>query len=249
MSFGNCEAFSFGHIAGDEFRILTRMDRDKENIVIDERDLQNSIANKTCDRYGTLALILYDSQPVSVAGVTNYDYSKPLAENSEEKPILYTVLRTENKLGEFPDSGFVLALYGFDRTNIEQYRTKIEPVTKADEDLINRHNDTIFFENTKKDVHGVEVEYETVKTDINGDGLSDLVVLSTWSDKALPQGVVYISVYVLSGITGDNLTRYDILPFTKIRKSRFYLFQLVDLNNDGRKEIIIRKNREGNDFL
>jgi hypothetical protein len=247
VSFGNCEKFSFGHIAADEFRIFTRMDRDKENVVIDEQDLKGSIANKTCDRYGTLALILYDSQPVSVASVTNYDYSKPLAENSEEKPILYTVLKTENRIGDYPDSGFVMALYGFDRSNIEQYKTNISPVTKADEDLINGHNDTIFYENTKKDVHGVGVEYETIKTDLNGDGHDDLAVLSTWTDKALPQGVIYITVYVLSDITGSNLTRYDILPFTKVRKSRFFLFQLVDLNNDGRKEIIIRKNREGSD--
>jgi hypothetical protein len=98
-----CPSFAIGHIAIDQFRVQTRFlasasDHDK---VFQQNDLQQALATLSCDKAKQKALIYYDSKPVAIASIESFDYSKPLAENSEMKPEFYTVLKVEKKLADF----------------------------------------------------------------------------------------------------------------------------------------------------
>lgn len=244
----DCPSFAIGHIAGNKFRIYSRFLKSVEKPEIDEKDLQQSIAKATCDRAGQTALIYYDSVPIALATVESYDYSKPFGDASKDKPVVYTVLALDKKLDDLPESGYIVAVFNFDPKNMNFYKTIDLEVTPDDEQIISGSADTIYYQVIGKDPVKTEVEYSSIKTDLNTDGIKDMAVLTTWTDPELPKNVHYIAVFNLHKQTDENKNlRYPVFPITKIRKSKFYLFQVVDVDNDGYKETILRKERNGED--
>ncbi|MEI6093176.1 MAG: hypothetical protein WCQ47_05780, partial [bacterium] len=92
-----------------------------------------------------------------------------------------------------------------------------------------------------------DVEYSSLKTNLDNTD-KEIAVLAMWTDKKLPKGIHYVSAFNLHGSKQNSQTkRYSLFPITKIRKSVLNLFQVVDIDNDGYKETILRKERDGVD--
>lgn len=245
---GDCLGFAMGHIAGEDFRINTRVLSSSKLVPIDENDVRGWIAKNTCDRGEQEALIYYNSRPVAIAQVTSFDYSKPLGEKSNERPILYTVLKTKKVATVLPTSGYVIAVFDYDQKNMDFYDKIETTMSKADEELIGGSCDTIYYEIVGKDPSKTEIEYTAIKTDldINGDKL--ISVLATWNDPELPRTVKYLSIFnIHQSQKASGSKRYQLFPINKVRNSSFSIFQIADVDNDGYKETIIRKERESSD--
>ncbi|MFH1223668.1 MAG: hypothetical protein V1647_04930 [Pseudomonadota bacterium] len=242
-----CETYAVGHIVGDEFRVETRFIRANGIEYVDESDLQASIYKNSCDRSGQTALMYYDSKPIALASVSNYDYSKPFGDRSEMSPIVYTILKAEKRLAAIPDNGYVIAVYDYDENNMDFYKDVQTEMNKEDEDLIAGSCNTIYYQVIGKEPEKVETEYNAVKTELDRNGTKILSVMANWVDPALPKGVYYVAIFNLHRKKGVGSTRYPIFPITKVRKSSFHLFQIVDVDNDGYKETFIRKERDGID--
>jgi len=245
---GECPAFALGHIAGEDFRINTRVLSSSKLIPIDENDIMGWISKNTCDRGGQKALIYFNSHPVAIAEIKSFDYSKPLGEKSNERPILYTVLKTIKRSTVTPTSGYIVAVFDYDQNNLDFYDKIETEMSKADEELIGGSCDTIYYEVVGKDASKTEIEYSAIKTDldINGDKLISVVAL--WTDPALPKTVKYLSIFnIHKDEKKSGSKRYQLFPIDKIRNSNFSISQIVDVDNDGYKETIIRKERGSND--
>ena len=64
----------------------------------------------------------------------------------------------------------------------------------------------------------------------------------------MPKGVNYNAAFNLHQTKkGDQMSRYPLFSITKMRKSKMFLSQVVDIDNDGYKETILRKERNGVD--
>ncbi len=244
----DCPSFAIGHIAGEDFRINTRLFYDSKQKPIDENNIREWIAKNSCDKAGTQALIYYNSKPVAIAEIQSYDYSKPFAEKSNEKPILYTVLKPQKKATVLPNSGYIVAVFNYDQKNIDFYDRVETEVSKEDESLIAGSSDTIYYEVIGKDPSKTEIEYNAIKTDLNTAGDKLICVLSTWNAPELSSLVRYLAIYNIhktNNNTGSK--RYQLFPINKVRNSKFDIFQVIDLDNDGYKETIIKKERESFD--
>ncbi len=244
----DCASFSLGHIAGDKFRIISRFLRSVEDPQIDENNLAETIAKITCDRAGQQALIFYDSRPVAIASVESYDYSKPVAVDTKERPLVYSVMTVTKKFSDFPDNGYVVAVFDYNDKYMDFYNKLDTSSEKADEDLISGSVDTIYYQVIGEDPSKTEVEYSSLKTDLNTDGNQEIAVSAVWTDKKLPAGVHYIAAFNLHKAKGSTkVNRYPLFPITKTKKANLYLFQVVDIDNDGYKETILRKEKNGID--
>jgi len=244
-----CESFAIGHIAIDNFRVQTRFlaSASDHDTVFQQNDLQKALATLSCDKAKQKALIYYDSKPVAIASIESFDYSKPLAENSEIKPEFYTVLKVEKKLADFPDNGYVIAVYDYYDSRMDFYNSVDKKITEDDEKLIAGSCDTIYYQVIGKDPQKTEIEYAAIKTPLNMSGMKSLSVLASWMDKSLPKGVNYNAIFNLHIKKDGSASRHPLFPITKVRNSSFHLFQILDLNNDGYKETVVRKNRDSND--
>ena len=243
-----CASYAIGHIAMTEFRVETRFlaSASDQDEVFKQGDLQKALATLSCDKAKRTALIYYDSKPVAIASVERFDYSKPLADNSDLKPEFYTVLKVEKKLAEFPTDGYVVAVYDYDESKMDFYGSA-EAATDEDEKLIAGSCDTIYYQVVGKDPQKTEIEYAAIKAPLNVAGEKSLSVLASWTDPDLPKDVHYNAVFSLHIKPDGSASRYPLFPITKVRKSSFHLFQVIDLNNDGYKETLVRKNRESTD--
>jgi len=242
-----CGSFAVGHIAGDEFRVETRFIRSGTRTEIDENDLQTSIYRNSCDRQGQTAMIYYDSKPVAVASVTSYDYSKPLADASEMKPTVYTILKAERRLAAIPEDGYIIAVYDYDEKNLDFYKDVQTEMNQDDEDLIAGSCNTIYYQVIGGQSNKIETQYVAIKTSLNTSGAKEISVMANWTDPTLPKGVFYVAIFNIHKKQGSGASRYPLFPITKVRNSNFYLFQIVDVDNDGYKETFIRKERDGAD--
>lgn len=248
MSTKECSPFSLGHIAGDKFRINARLLKSVVDVKIDENNLSESIAKSFCDRAGQIALIYYDSRPVAIASIESYDYSKPVGSESKEQPIVYAVMNVIKKLSNFPDNGYVVAVFDYQEKLMDFYSQIDTAIDKTDEDVISGNIDTIYYQVMGQDPSKTEVEYSSLKTNLDVNDNKEIAVLSVWTDKKLHKGVHYVSAFNLHGSKQNKETkRYSLFPITKIRRSIFNLFQVVDIDNDGYKETILRKERNGID--
>jgi hypothetical protein len=241
-----CATYSLGHIAGDRFRINSRFLRSVADPQIDENNLQETIASSTCDRAGQTALIYYDSRPVAIASVESYDYSKPIGSESKDKPIVYSVMTVVQKLDEFPDNGYVVAVFDYNEKQMDFYKALDTSAEKNDEELISGSVDTIYYQVIGEDPAGTDVEYSSLKTDLNTDGIKEIAVVAIWSDKNLQKGTNYVAAFNLH-LLKDKTSRYPLFSITKIKKTKLHLFQVVDIDNDGYKETILRKEDNGQD--
>ncbi|MCX6112263.1 MAG: hypothetical protein NTY22_03120 [Proteobacteria bacterium] len=243
-----CASYSLGHIAVDKFRINSRFFKSVEDPQIDENNLAETIAKNTCDRAGQTALIYYDSRPVAIASVESYDYSKPVAVETKEKPIVYSVMTIIKKLSDFPDNGYVVAVFDYDEKAMDFYNRLDTSSEKADDDLISGSVDTIYYQVIGQDPSKTEVEYSSLKTDLNTEGNKEIAVSAVWTDKRLPTGVHYVAAFNLHKTKeSTKVNRYPLFPITKTKKANLYLFQVVDIDNDGYKETILRKEKNGID--
>jgi len=244
-----CESFAIGHIAMDKFRVQTRFraSASDHDAVLQQNDLQKALATLSCDTANKKALIYYDSKPVAIASVTSFDYSKPLAENSEDKPEFYTVLRIEKKLANFPDNGYVIAVYDYYDSRMDFYNSAEEKVTADDEKLIAGSCDTIYYQVVGKDPQKTEIEYAAIKAPLDMGGMKTLSVLASWADPSLPKDVHYNAIFNLHIKKDGSASRHPLFPITKVKDQDLHLFQILDLNNDGYKETVIRKNKNNND--
>jgi len=244
-----CASFAIGHIAIDQFRIKTRFlaSASGNDAVFQQNDLQQALAKLSCDKAKQKALIYYDSKPVAIATVESFDYSKPLADNSDIKPEFYTVLKVEKKLANFPDNGYVIAVYDYYDSRMDFYNSVENKVTDDEEKLIAGSCDTIYFQVVGKDPQKTEIEYAAIEAPLNMSGMKSLSVLASWTDPNLPKNVHYNAIFNLHIKKDGSASRHPLFPITKVRNSEFHLFQVLDLNNDGYKETVVRKSRDGND--
>ncbi len=247
---GECPPFAIGHIAGEDFRINTRVLSSSKLIPIDENDIMGWIGKNTCDRGGQKALIYFNSRPVAVAEIKSFDYSKPLGEKSNERPILYTVLKTEKRATVIPTSGYIVAVFDYDQDNLDFYDRIETEMSKPDEELIGGSCDTIYYEVVGKDASKTEIEYSAIKTDLNISGDKLISVVALWTDPSLPKTVKYLSIFnIHKDEKKSGSKRYYLFPIDKIRNSTFSIAQIVDVDNDGYKETITRKERESADVF
>jgi hypothetical protein len=241
-----CASFSLGHIAGDRFRINSRFLRSVADPQIDENNLQETIAKNTCDRAGQTALIYYDSRPVAIASVESYDYSKPVGSESKEKPVVYSVMTVTKKLDEFPDNGYVVAVFDYNEKLMDFYKALDTSSNKSDEELISGSVDTIYYQVLGEDPSNTDVEYSSLKTDLNSDGVKEISVLAVWSDKKNPQNADHVAAFNLH-LLKDKTNRYPLFSISRMKKFSLHLEQVVDIDNDGYKETILRKETGGQD--
>lgn len=243
----NCQSYSIGHISnnGESFRVNLRRLFTEEETNVDEANLASSIASVTCDRAGQRALIYYDSVPVATALVESYDYSKPIAVETKETPTLYTILKIENKFREYPKSGYIVAVFDYDQDLLDFYTYVTTSYTKNDEQLIDGNIDTIYYEVVSSDPSNTEAEYSSIKTLLEHQTKMELItILATWQDPELPSNVNYMTLFNMHvDPKTKKASRYSLFPMTKIRKSDFELFQVLDIDNDGYKETILKKTR------
>lgn len=245
---GNCPSFAVGHIAGEDFRINTRVLASSKLVPIDEKDIRGWITKNTCDRAGQEAMIYFNSRPVAIASIQSFDYSKPLGEKSNERPVLYTVLKTKKLATVLPTSGYIVAVFDYDQSNLDFYDKTETEMSKEDEELIAGSCDTIYYEIVGKDPSKTEIEYSAVKTDLDLKGDKLISVLALWNDPELPKTVKYLSIFNIhkkQNETGSK--RYQLFPIDKVRNSNFSIFQVLDVDNDGYKETITRKERDSMD--
>ena len=248
-----CSGYALGHIAGEDFRINTRFMKGEDlgKYDINEANVSNVISEISCDTTGKAALIYYDSFPVAVASIRNYELSVPLGNQNKGSIKIYTVLEPVKEFRPIPSSGYITAVYGFDPDHIEAPAT--EELDKNDDNRIMDQCSTVFFEAKKQKIKGtdgknIEVEYKAKKIDLNNDGIVDYAIKADWFSETLPQDVRLTSVFAaINNSDGKGLNRYILFPLTVIRNSQFYLEQVADLNQDGIMEIIIRKNRKERD--
>ena len=244
-----CASFAIGHIAVNQFRVQTRFlaSATENDAVFKQDNLQQALATLSCDKANQKALIYYDSKPVAIARIESFDYSKPLAENSEIKPEFYTVLKVEKKLADFPDNGYVIAVYDYYESRMDFYNSVENTVSDEDEKLIAGSCDTIYYQVIEKDPQKTEIEYSAIKAPLNMSGMKTLAVLASWTDPSLPKGVHYNAIFNLHIKKDGSASRHPLFSINKVRNSEFHLFQMLDLNNDGYKETVVRKNRDSND--
>lgn len=243
-----CPSFAMGHIAGEDFRVNTRVLSSSKLVPIDEKDILGWISKHSCDRAGQQALIYYNSRPVAVADIRSYDYSKPLGESSGQRPILYTVLKTQKRAAIIPSNGYVVAVFDYDQKNIDFYDRVETEMTPEDEELIAGSADTIYYEIVGKDPAKIEIEYSGLKTDLDTNGDKLMSIVSTWNDPKMPSSVKYLAIFNIHKYASKSGSkRYQLFPINKVRKSNFHIDQVIDVDNDGYKETIIRKERDSND--
>jgi len=242
-----CPSYSIGHISnnGESFRVKLRRLFTEEETLIDESNLAISVASLTCDRAGQKALIYYDSTPVAIGVVESYDYSKPIAVETTDVPILYTVLKIENKLQDYPPTGYIIAVFDYDQDLLDFYTYISTSYTKNDEQLIDGNIDTIYYEVIGSSPSNAQAEYSSIKTQLDNKTKMELItVLATWTDPELPKNVNYMTLFNMHiDPKTKKASRYSLFPMTKIRKSDFDLFQVLDVDNDGYKETILKKTR------
>jgi hypothetical protein len=245
-----CASFAIGHIAIDQFRVQTRFlaSASADSPAFSQNDLQAALSTLSCDKARQKALIYYDSKPVAIASIQSFDYSKPLADGSDMKPEFYTVLKVEKKLANFPDNGYVIAVYDYYDSRMDFYNSTNQEVTDQDESLISGSCSTIYYQVVGEDPQKTEVEYAAIKGPLNMSGIKDLAVLATWTGgPGLPKGINYTAVFNLHINKDGSASRHPLFPITKMRNSTLHLEQMLDLNNDGYMEVVVRKNRDGND--
>lgn len=244
----NCDAYSIGHISenGNTFRVNMRRVFDEEDSVVDESNLLESIVPITCDRAGQRALIYYNSVPVATAVVESYDYSKPIAKVTDEEPILYTVLKLEQKLDEFPKTGYIVAVFDYNPKLMDFYTETSVSLSRAEQTTIEGNIDTIYYEVIGSDPDQTSAFYYAIKTRLNYDSNIELIsVLSLWEDPKLPSNVNYMTLFNMHmNPRTRKALRYSLFPITAIRTSNFKLFQVVDIDNSGYKETILKKIRD-----
>jgi hypothetical protein len=244
----NCPSYSIGHISnnGQSFRVNLRRLFSETDTIVEETDLANSIPSITCDRAGQRALIYYDSTPVATALVESYDYSKPIATETKEKPTLYTVLKLEQNISYYPADAYIVAVFDYDPDLMDFYNYTSTSYTKNDEQLIDGNIDTIYYEVIASDPSKTKAEYSSIKTLLDNKTKTELIsIMTTWEDPELPSNVNYMTLFNMhiEPVT-RKASRYSLFPMTKIRRSDFELFQVLDIDNDGYKETILKKVRD-----
>jgi hypothetical protein len=240
-----CPNYAIGHIAMGQVRVYTRFFKNLENIIINENNLSESIAKQSCDRANQEAIIFYNSIPIGTAKTVSYDYSKSLAKDAKEDFKVYTIMEFKEIFHKIPDGQQIIAIYD-SKKDTNTLLKEIKTTTEDDEEVIVGNSDTIYFEFIKEDPYKKQLEYSSIKTDLNNDGIEDLVALTEWSE-AGEKKLRYISIFVLINKKDKPVKRYILFPITLIRNSSFYLSQVLDTNGDGNKEIIIKKTRDSID--
>lgn len=241
-----CPNYAIGHIAVGKVRVYTRFLKNLESIIINENNLSESIAKQSCDRANQEAIIFYNSIPIGVAKTVSYDYSKSLAKEAKEDFKVYTIMEFKEKYHNIPDNAQITAVYNSSKS-IDALTKEIKPSTDEDEEIIVGNSDTIYFEFIKEDPYKKQLEYSSIKTDLNGDGTNDLVALTEWYDANDKSNLRHIAIFALINKENEPIKRYILFPITLIRNSSFSIFQILDTNSDGNKEIIIKKTRDSKD--
>ena len=199
--------------------------------------------SKSCFKEGTLALAMYNSKPFAILKFKSYVKTSPLADGTTDSYALFDTLKSLGK-GSPEDGDYISLLFNY---NLDTYKDSKEyTVTKDDKKLVERLADTIYYHRIdKKTAYTTKIEYEILKVDIDKYGRPDLFALVNWFPKDLPKGVRYTSAFSLYRDKKSG-TRHDAISITKTRKSHFNLFQIIDIDGDGVKELILKKQRESN---
>ena len=154
----------------------------------------------------------------------------------------------EKKLADFPDNGYVIAVYDYYDSRMDFYNSTNQDVTEEDENLIAGSCDTIYYQVIGNDTKKTEVEYAAIKGPLDMGGIKDLAVLATWTSPDHPKGTNYSAVFNLHINKDGSASRHPLFPITKMKDSTLHLFQMLDLNNDGYMETVVRKsNDDGSD--
>lgn len=240
----NCLSFSIGHITTEkEVRVLTRFFRNIEKINIDENNLVESISSQSCDRLGQKAIVFKNSKPAAIAHVETYDYTTPIGKDSKEQNIVYTNLKIDSYYTEINQGDYIVVVFTEEPNKLTGKNYDTLPITKEDEEVIVGNADTIFYEILNKESYDLMLEYSALKTDVNNDSYNDLIAIAKWHKKDLR----HTTIFILSFNKNNLVTRHMVFPLTQLRNSYLFIEQVVDLDDDGYKEIVVRKNRKGKD--
>jgi hypothetical protein len=241
-----CANFSLGYIASNNsFTIENRLKNTfKQTLKLKNGKLNYNIEEISCDTVGNLMNIFYDSKLYHKAMITNYEYTAPISNKKNNDLELKTVLKpfSTNKIDL--QSGYIVAIEDISNSNLSPVFYKI---SQEEEEVILGTCDTIFFELTSNNPGEAELEYMAVKTDFNNNGVFDYFVLSNWYHKSLPKGLKYTTLFALIFDNNNSAKRYTLLPFTSTRNSNFFIEQILDLDNNNYKEVIVRRVRNFQD--
>jgi len=240
-----CHNYSLGYIGSDNsFIIENRLKNTfKEPLSIVNNKISHNIEEISCDIIGNKLNIFYNSKFYLEALISNYEYTSPVSKQNKDLE-LKTILKpfTSNRIDL--SSGYIVAVDRIDKANLKPISWDF---SQEEEEIILGTCDTIYFELTGKDPSSSEIEYIAAKTDLNSDGTTDYIVLVNWYDKSLAKGTKYTSIFVLLFDKNNSAQRYTLLPFSTTRNSNFFIEQIIDLDNNGIKEIIVRRVRSFKD--
>jgi len=236
-----CSNFALGYIASNNsFTIDNRIKNSfKGTLSLINNKVSHNIEEISCDIIGNKMNIFYNSKLYIEALITNYEYTSAISKKTNELE-LKTILKpfTTNKISL--NSGYIIAV---DQINLANLNPVIWEINQEEEDFILGTCDTIYFELTSKNPGETQIEYLAAKTDLNNNKINDYIVLSNWYDKSLSKGSKYTSIFALVFDKNNSAQRYTLLPFSATRNSNFFIEQIIDIDNDGVKEIIIRRVR------
>lgn len=238
-----CKNYALGYINSTQSFSLDNRIKSTFNgkISIAGKKLNYNIEDISCDEVGQKAYIFSNSKLYTEAIISNYEYTS-LVSNTDNDILIKTIAKPLSSIDL--NSGYIVATYNIDKTNTSPI---IWELSKEEEDIILGTCDTIYFELSSNTTSADESEYLAAKTDFNSDGINDYLVIINWYDKSLGKDLKYSAIFILIFDKTNAAKRYTLLPFVKTRKSFFYIDQIVDIDNDGFKEVIVRKNRDYKD--
>lgn len=234
-----CNNYAIGYISSDNnFSVATRIKNSfNGTLKILDKKLNHNIEDISCDIVGMTTHIFYNSRLYADAIITNYEYTRPVAKKLKAALELKTLIKPLKLFEKALDSGYIIAVSKISNANLSEISWSL---SKEEEEILLGTCDTIFFETTGKNPGRTEIEYIAAKTDIDNNSVDDLLILNYWYDKALAKNERYITIFVMLFEKDNSAKRYTLLPFSKIKKANYNIEQVIDLDDDTYKEVVVR---------
>lgn len=197
--------------------------------------------SENCFNKDSLALMMYNSEATAILKFKSYIKTSPVGKGKTDIYALFEF--TKHLKRAYPDDGdYVFLLFNYKLAtykNAKEYR-----VQRDDKKLIERLADTIYFHRVdKKTAYKTKLEYEILKVDTDKYGRPDLFAMVNWFPKNLSKREKFVSVFSLYRTKGKG-TRYDAISIKRVQDINYNLFQVIDVDGDGIKELIIKKEED-----
>ena len=202
-----------------------------------DKTFRIKVKNK-CFKKGNLALAIYNSEPFSILDFQHYKGASSVGNQVDDLYAVFSIKKAFFK--EKPDDGdYILLIFNYDLKKFNNAREL--NVSREDKKTVERLADTIYYKNiSAKTAYTTKLEYQILKSNISKHSNNDLIALVNWFPKHLPKGTIYTALFVLYRGSAKSI-RFDVIPIIKSKNIRFDLFQVIDINGDGIKELIVKK--------